>query len=56
MFAAGQSDPTLARMRATVVTDDFRTGFVGGHMWQGPEGLAESPALWRRHPDEGLSR
>jgi hypothetical protein len=38
-FAVLQSDPTAEEMRRTVVTDDFETGFVGGYMWRGPDGL-----------------
>jgi hypothetical protein len=28
-------------MRSSVVTDDFETGFVGGYLWQGPDGLQQ---------------
>ncbi len=40
-FSVLQSDPTAEEMRAEGVTDDFRTGFVGGHQWDGPTGLAD---------------
>src|SRR5215475_8322927 len=36
-----QRHPSAAEMLATVVTDDFETGFVDGVRWVGPEGLAE---------------
>jgi hypothetical protein len=38
-FAVLQSSPTAEQMRRTVVTDDFETGFAGGYMWRGPNGL-----------------
>ena len=33
-FGVLQSNPSAEEMR-TVVTDDFKTGFAGGYMWQG---------------------
>jgi hypothetical protein len=40
-FRLLQAHVSAEQMLAEVVTEDFRTGFVGGHMWDGPEGLAE---------------
>jgi hypothetical protein len=40
-FRVLQSNPTAEEMRRSVVTDDFETGFAGGYMWQGPDGLRD---------------
>jgi hypothetical protein len=40
-FRLLQAHASAEEMLAEVVTWDFRTGFVGGHMWDGPEGLSE---------------
>jgi hypothetical protein len=40
-FRLLQAHASAEEMLAEVVTGDFQTGFVGGHMWGGPEGLAE---------------
>jgi hypothetical protein len=40
-FRVLQSNPSAEEMRRSVVTDDFRTGFAGGYMWQGPDGLRD---------------
>jgi hypothetical protein len=40
-FQLLQAHASAEEMLTEVVTEDFRTGFVGGHMWDGPEGLAE---------------
>jgi hypothetical protein len=36
-----QRHPSAEEMISTVVTEDFETGFEGGHMWRGPEGLRD---------------
>jgi hypothetical protein len=51
-FAVLQSDPTADEMRQTVVTDDFETGFVGGYMWRGPDGLRDFLAARAGFVDE----
>jgi hypothetical protein len=51
-FAVLQSNPTADDMRRTVVTDDFETGFAGGYMWQGPNGLREFLAARAGFVDE----
>jgi hypothetical protein len=51
-FAVLQSSPTAEQMRRTVVTDDFETGFAGGYMWQGPNGLREFLAARAGFVDE----
>jgi hypothetical protein len=38
-FRVLQSHPSAEQMRQSVVTDDFETGFAGGYMWRGPNGL-----------------
>ena len=38
-FQVLQSNPTAERMQASVVTDDFETGFANGYKWKGPDGL-----------------
>jgi hypothetical protein len=40
-FRLLQAHASAEEMLAEVVTEDFRSGFVGGHMWDGPEGLAD---------------
>src|SRR5438445_188812 len=40
-LGALQSHPSAEQMLETVVTDDFTTGFVGGHEWRGPDGLRD---------------
>src|SRR5262245_47249882 len=40
-FRLLQAHASAEEMLAEVLTRDFRTGFVGGHMWDGPEGLRE---------------
>src|SRR6266511_2550157 len=40
-FAVLQSNPTAEEMRRAVVTDDFETGFAGGHKWRGLDGLRD---------------
>src|SRR5262245_25517299 len=40
-FRLLQAHASAEEMLAEVVTQDFRTGFVGGHVWDGPEGLAQ---------------
>jgi hypothetical protein len=40
-FRVLQSNPTAEEMRRTVVTNDFKTGFAGGYIWQGPNGLRD---------------
>jgi hypothetical protein len=47
-----QSNPTAEEMRRTVVTDDFETGFAGGYMWQGPNGLRDFLAARAGFVDE----
>lgn len=51
-FAVLQSSPTAEEMRRTVVTDDFETGFVGGYMWRGPDGLRDFLAARAGFVDE----
>ena len=38
-FRVLQSHPSAEEMRQSVVTDDFETGFAGGYLWRGPNGL-----------------
>jgi hypothetical protein len=40
-FRVLQGNPTAEEMRGSVVTDDFKTGFAGGYIWQGPDGLRD---------------
>jgi hypothetical protein len=40
-FRVLQSNPTAEEMRRTVVTNDFKTGFARGYIWQGPNGLRD---------------
>jgi hypothetical protein len=51
-FAVLQNNPTAEEMRRSVVTDDFETGFAGGYMWQGPDGLREFLAARAGFVDE----
>jgi hypothetical protein len=39
-FELLQGHASAQEMTQRVVTDDFETGFVGGYMWRGPDGLA----------------
>ena len=36
-----QGHPSAERMMEETLTDDFETGFVGGQIWKGPEGLKD---------------
>jgi SnoaL-like domain len=36
-----QSHPTAEVMMKEILTQDFETGFVGGHTWKGPDGLRD---------------
>lgn len=36
-----QGHPSADEMMAEILTDDFETGFVGGHVWRGLEGLRD---------------
>jgi SnoaL-like domain len=36
-----QTHPTADEMIGVVLTEDFETGFAGGHLWEGREGLAD---------------
>jgi hypothetical protein len=36
-----QTHPTADEMIGVVLTEDFETGFAGGHLWQGRDGLAD---------------
>jgi hypothetical protein len=36
-----QTHPTADEMIGVVLTEDFKTGFAGGHLWQGREGLTD---------------
>jgi hypothetical protein len=51
-FRVLQSNPSAEEMRPSVVTDDFRTGFAGGYMWQGPDGLRDFLAARAGFVDE----
>src|SRR5918996_3893891 len=51
-FRVLQSNPTVEEMRRSVVTDDFETGFAGGYMWQGPDGLRDFLAARAGFVDE----
>jgi hypothetical protein len=51
-FRVLQSNPSAEEMRRSVVTDDFRTGFAGGYMWQGPDGLRDFLAARAGFVDE----
>ena len=51
-FRVLQSNPTPEEVRRSVVTDDFETGFAGGYMWQGPDGLRDFLAARAGFVDE----
>jgi hypothetical protein len=51
-FRVLHSNPTAEEMRRSVVTDDFETGFAGGYMWQGPDGLRDFLAARAGFVDE----
>jgi hypothetical protein len=36
-----QSHPGAEEMMAQVLTEDFETGFIGGHLWKGFDGLRD---------------
>jgi hypothetical protein len=36
-----QAHPTAEVMMQEILTDDFETGFVGGHLWKGLSGLRD---------------
>jgi hypothetical protein len=36
-----QGHPGAEEMMAAVLTEDFETGFIGGHVWSGSEGLRD---------------
>ncbi len=36
-----QRHPVAEEMMAEILTEDFETGFIGGHMWAGLEGLRD---------------
>jgi SnoaL-like domain len=36
-----QRHPSAEEMMAAILTDDFETGFVGGHLWKGLDGLRD---------------
>lgn len=40
-FALLQAHASAERMRDEILTDDFRTGFVDGLIWQGEQGLRD---------------
>jgi hypothetical protein len=40
-FRLLQAHVPAEEMLAQVVTEDFETGFVGGFLWRGPDGLAD---------------
>ena len=49
-----QGHPQAEEMMAEILTPDFQTGFVGGHLWTGIEGLRDflsqrSPFFDERH-------
>jgi hypothetical protein len=51
-FRVLQSRPSADAMRATVVTDDFETGFADGYRWRGSNGLEEFLAARAGFVDE----
>jgi hypothetical protein len=51
-FRVLHSHPTAEEMRQSVVTDDFETGFAGGYMWRGPNGLRDFLAARAGFVDE----
>ncbi|MGP4003480.1 hypothetical protein [Streptomyces sp. 8N706] len=40
-FTLLQAHASPEEMRAAILTDDFETGFEGGHLWQGEAGLRD---------------
>jgi hypothetical protein len=36
-----QTHPSTEQMIGVVLTEDFATGFAGGHLWKGRDGLAD---------------
>jgi hypothetical protein len=36
-----QRHPSAEEMMAAILTEDFETGFVGGHLWKGLDGLRD---------------
>jgi hypothetical protein len=36
-----QGHPSAEAMMDSILTEDFETGFVGGHVWCGPDGLRD---------------
>jgi hypothetical protein len=36
-----QRHPSAEQMMAVILTEDFETGFVGGHLWKGLDGLRD---------------
>lgn len=40
-FRSLQAHASAEQMLADVLTSDFQTGFVGGHMWTGEQGLRD---------------
>src|SRR5262245_7007538 len=51
-FRGLPSNPTAEEMRRTAVTDDVESGFAGGYMWQGPNGLRDFLAARAGFVDE----
>jgi hypothetical protein len=54
-----QGHPEAERMMAEILTPDFQTGFVGGHLWTGVDGLRDflaqrSPFFDERHEIQEL--
>jgi hypothetical protein len=47
-----QGHPPAEEMMAEILTEDFTTGFVGGHLWTGIEGLRDFLAQRRPFFDE----
>jgi hypothetical protein len=42
-----QKDPSAEDFMAAMLTDDFETGFEGGYLWKGLDGLREFLARGR---------
>jgi hypothetical protein len=47
-----QGHPAAEEMMAEILTPDFQTGFVGGHLWTGIEGLRDFLSQRRPFLDE----
>jgi hypothetical protein len=47
-----QEKPTAEEMLASIVTEDFETGFADGLRWRGPDGLREFLDARKRFFDE----